>query len=161
MDICTLWCSGKVLAFSARLKSGVGKFSFDLSLLKFFSVGGVWVWLFPALQLKRLLFVMLHCKIGNGVRAYNMRHYELLSRQFFSLKVIMCLFLKKQKLIMHDCSYSWLTNVDELKDLWCSSTVQLLSTKIWMEKRICGALVQGSICGALVQFGYYQHRHEL
>ena len=28
------------------------------------------------------------------------------------------------------CSSSWLTNVDEMKDLWCSSTVQLLSTQI-------------------------------
>ena len=27
-------------------------------------------------------------------------------------------------------SFSWLTNVDEMKDLWCSSTVWLLSTQI-------------------------------
>ena len=27
-------------------------------------------------------------------------------------------------------STSWLTNVDEMKDLWCSSTVRLLSTQI-------------------------------
>ena len=26
---------------------------------------------------------------------------------------------------------SWLTNVDEMKDLWCSGTVQLPSTQIW------------------------------
>ena len=28
-----------------------------------------------------------------------------------------------------DFSSSWLTNVDGMKDLWCSSTVQLLSTQ--------------------------------
>ena len=33
-------------------------------------------------------------------------------------------------------SSSWLTNVDGMKDLWCSSTVQLLSTQIWMERSI-------------------------
>ena len=27
-------------------------------------------------------------------------------------------------------SSSWLTNIDEMKDLWCSSTVRLLSTQI-------------------------------
>ena len=31
-------------------------------------------------------------------------------------------------------SFSWLPNVDGMKDLWCSSTVRLLSTQIWMEK---------------------------
>ena len=38
-----------------------------------------------------------------------------------------------------------------MKDLWCSSTIRLLSTQIW---------IGGRICGALVQFGCYQHRHE-
>ena len=50
-----------------------------------------------------------------------------------------------------------------------SSTVQLLSTQIWMKERICGALVQFGCCQhrykwkglwSLVQFGHYQHRHE-
>ena len=27
-------------------------------------------------------------------------------------------------------SFSWLTNVDGMKDLWCSSTVRLLSTQM-------------------------------
>ena len=31
-------------------------------------------------------------------------------------------------------SSSWLTNVDGMKDLCCSSTVRLLSTQIWMER---------------------------
>ena len=39
----------------------------------------------------------------------------------------------------------------EWKDLWCSSTVRLLSAWIWMKARVCGALVQ---------FGCYQHRHK-
>ena len=43
--------------------------------------------------------------------------------------------------------YSWLTNVDGMKDLWCSTTAQLLSTN-------------GKIYGALVQFGCYQHSYE-
>ena len=38
-----------------------------------------------------------------------------------------------------------------MKDLWCSSTVRLLSTQIYMN---------GRVCGALVQFGCYHHRHE-
>ena len=46
---------------------------------------------------------------------------------------------------------NWLTNVDGMKNLWCSSTVQLLSAQIWMGWRIYDALVQ---------FGCYQHRHE-
>ena len=29
-------------------------------------------------------------------------------------------------------SCSWLANIDEMNDLWCSSTVGLLSTQIWM-----------------------------
>ena len=45
----------------------------------------------------------------------------------------------------------WLTNVDGTNDLWCSSTTQLLSTQIWMGRRIYGALVQ---------FSCYQHRFE-
>ena len=46
---------------------------------------------------------------------------------------------------------SWLTNVDGMKDLWCSSTDWLLSTQIRTGRRIYGALVQ---------FGCYQHRCE-
>ena len=40
-------------------------------------------------------------------------------------------------------------HVDGMKDLWCSSTVWLLSTQIRMGERIYGALVQ---------FSWYQHR---
>ena len=29
-------------------------------------------------------------------------------------------------------SPSWLTNVDGMKDLWCSSAIRLLSTQIWV-----------------------------
>ena len=44
------------------------------------------------------------------------------------------------KQCMHACgghpgflfSSSWITNVDETKDLWCSSTVRLLSTQTWV-----------------------------
>ena len=43
---------------------------------------------------------------------------------------------------------SWLTNVDGMKDPWCSSTVWLLSTQIRMGRRIYGALVQ---------FGCHEH----
>ena len=39
----------------------------------------------------------------------------------------------------------------EWKDLWCSSTVQLLSTYIDMNERVCDALVQ---------FSCYQHKHK-
>ena len=49
-------------------------------------------------------------------------------------------------------SSSWLTNVDRMKDLWCSSTAWLLSAQIWMVRRICSVLVQ---------FGWYQRRHKL
>ena len=31
-------------------------------------------------------------------------------------------------------SYMYITNVDGMKDLWCSSTVWLISTQIWMER---------------------------
>ena len=48
-------------------------------------------------------------------------------------------------------SSSWLTNVDGMKDLWCSSAVRLLSTQIAMNERIYGALIP---------FGCYQHRYE-
>ena len=43
-------------------------------------------------------------------------------------------------------SSSWLTTVDEMKDLWCSSAIN--------------TDMNGKVCGALVQFGCYQHRHE-
>ena len=43
---------------------------------------------------------------------------------------------------------SCLTNLDRTKDLWCSSTVQLLSTQD----------MNGKTYGAPVQFGCYQHR---
>ena len=48
---------------------------------------------------------------------------------------------------------NWLTNVDGMRDLWCSSTVRLLSTQIrvWMGWRIYGALVQ---------FSGYQHGYK-
>ena len=46
----------------------------------------------------------------------------------------------------------WLTNVDGMKDMWCSSTARLLSTY--------NVDVNGRVCGALVQLGCYQHRYE-
>ena len=38
-------------------------------------------------------------------------------------------------------------DMNRVKDLWCSSTIRLLSTQIWME-------------GSVVFLGCYQHRHE-
>ena len=53
---------------------------------------------------------------------------------------------------------SWLTDVDGMKDLWCSSTVWLLSTQIWIERSMVllyssAAIsidMNGRICGVLV-----------
>ena len=39
-------------------------------------------------------------------------------------------------------SSSWLTNVDGMKDLWCSNTVWLLSTQMWMEDLWCSSTVR-------------------
>ena len=45
---------------------------------------------------------------------------------------------------------NWLTNVDGVKDLWCSKySLAAIYTDM-----------NGRVCGTLVQFGYYQHRHE-
>ena len=67
---------------------------------------------------------------------------------------------------------SWLTNVDGMKDLWCSNTVWLLSLNIDMkgEKDLWCSIgqfgcyqhidVNGLVCGVLVQLGCYQQRHK-
>ena len=39
-------------------------------------------------------------------------------------------------------SSSWLTNVNGMKDLWCSSTVRLLSTQIRVNVKILSILVE-------------------
>ena len=58
------------------------------------SFGGALVWPFPASTLTEKLFSVLHCKAGNGIRAY-MTQATLLSGQFFFCLV--CQFLKKKK----------------------------------------------------------------
>ena len=66
---------------------------------------------------------------------------------------------------------SWLTNVDGMKDLWCSSSYSsaAINTDMNRVKDLwCSSTVRllstidtnGRVCGALVQFGCYQHRHE-
>ena len=47
-------------------------------------------------------------------------------------------------------SSSWLTTVDGMKDLWCSSTN---SAAINID-------MNGRVCDALVQFGCCQHKHK-
>ena len=37
-------------------------------------------------------------------------------------------------------SFTWLINVDEMKDLWCSSTVWLLSTQMWVNVKTTSML---------------------
>ena len=51
---------------------------------------------------------------------------------------------------------AWLTNVDGMKDLWCSSTVD----SSWTSPAAINRDMSGNIYDALVQFGYYQHRYE-
>ena len=46
---------------------------------------------------------------------------------------------------------SWLTNIDGMKDLWCSSTAQLIAIITDMS---------GKIYSAIVQFSCYQHGFE-
>ena len=51
----------------------------------------------------------------------------------------------------------WLSNVYGMKTLWCSSTVRLLSTLIWVGEHVW---VDEGSGGASVQFGCYQHKYE-
>ena len=106
MDMYTLWCSGKDLAFSARgpmqvrVWGGQYFFSFVRSIITRFVFYSGWSLgvAIPSFAVQHTkLFSALHCKAENGVRAYMSRATLLSGQFFFFFSIAQCVSFEKKK----------------------------------------------------------------